>query len=84
MSDAKPDPRDHGQVVRKGRRLSFAWLFPLIALGAAAWMYLDYRDSLGPEIEIRFNDAPGVEAGKTPLIFRGVVAGTATRVKPAA
>ena len=80
MSEEKPEPQDHGQVVRRGRRISFAWLFPLVALGAAVWMYLDYRDSLGPEIRIRFTDAPGVEAGKTPLIFRGVVAGTVTQV----
>ncbi len=57
MSKEKQEPRDHGQVVRKHGRISFAWLFPLIALGAAAWMYLDYVRSLGPEIEIRFNDA---------------------------
>jgi len=43
-------------------------------------MYVDHLDSLGPEIRIRFTDAPGVEAGKTPLIFRGVVAGTTTKV----
>ena len=43
-------------------------------------MYFDYLDSLGPEIEIRFTDAPGMEEGKTPLIFRGIVAGTVTKV----
>lgn len=80
MSGEKEEPQDHGQVVRKRGRISLAWLFPLVALGAAIWMFLDYRDSLGPKIEIRFNDAPGVEAGKTPLIFRGVVAGTVTEV----
>ena len=80
MSAGQEEPTDHGQVMRRGRRISFAWLFPLIALGAAVWMYLDYRDSLGPEIRILFTDAPGVEEGKTPLIFRGVVAGTVTKV----
>ncbi len=80
MSGDQEEPRDHGRVVRKGRRISFAWLFPLVALAAAVWMYLDYLDSLGPEIRIRFIDAPGVEAGKTPLIFRGVVAGVTTKV----
>jgi paraquat-inducible protein B len=44
-------------------------------------MYFDYLDSIGPEIEIRFADAPGMEGGKTPLIFRGVVAGTVTKVQ---
>ncbi|MFM8656375.1 MAG: hypothetical protein ACKOD5_04500, partial [Chthoniobacterales bacterium] len=80
MSRKETEPQDHGRVVRKRGRISFAWLFPLVALAAAAWMYVDYLDSRGPEIEIRFKDAPGVEAGKTPLIFRGVVAGTATEV----
>ena len=80
MSDGKDAPQDHGRVVRKRGRISLAWLFPLIAFGAAIWMYLDYRDSLGPEIRIQFTDAPGVEEGKTPLIFRGVVAGTVTKV----
>ena len=80
MSGDRTEREDHGEVTRRGRRISFAWLFPLIALGAAVWMYLDYRDSLGPEIRIRFTDAPGVEEGKTPLIFRGVVAGTVTKV----
>lgn len=81
MSEAKPaGPQDHGEVVRKRGRISFAWLFPVIALGAAVWMYADYLGSLGPEIRIRFNDAPGVQEGKTPLIFRGVVAGTVTKV----
>ena len=80
MSSPEPAPRDHGQVVRGRRRLSWVWLFPLVALAAAGWMYFDYLDSLGPEIEIRFADAPGIEEGKTPLIFRGIVAGTVTKV----
>lgn len=49
-------------------------------MAGAAWMYFDYLDSIGPEIEIRFTDAPGMEEGKTPLIFRGIVAGTVTKV----
>jgi len=80
VSEAGKEPKDHGKVVRKRGRISLAWLFPLVALGAAVWMYGDYVRSLGPEIEIRFSDAPGVQAGKTPLIFRGVVAGTTTKV----
>lgn len=71
---------DHGHVVRQRGRISWAWLFPCIALGIAAWMYIGHVRSLGPEIEVRFTDAPGIEAGKTPLIFRGVVAGKVTRV----
>ena len=80
MSEPANRPKDHGQVVRGRSGISWAWLFPLLALAGAAWMYFDYLDSLGPEIEIRFTDAPGIEEGKTQLIFRGIVAGTATKV----
>lgn len=80
MSALMPAGQDHGQVVKGGFKVSWAWLFPVVALAAAGWMYFDYLDSLGPEIEIRFTDAPGMEEGKTPLIFRGIVAGTVTKV----
>ena len=80
MSATGPDPEDHGRVVRGRRRVSWAWLFPVIALAAAGWMYFDYIDSVGPEITIRFADAPGMEDGKTRLVFRGVTAGTVTKV----
>jgi paraquat-inducible protein B len=71
---------DHGEVLRQRGGLSWAWLFPLIALGAAGWMYWDHVNSMGPEIQIRFADAPGIEEGKTSLIYRGVVAGKVTDV----
>ena len=74
------EPKDHGKIVRGRRGLSWAWLFPLVALVAAGWMYFDYLDSIGPEIEIHFREAPGMEEGKTPLIFRGLRAGTVTKV----
>jgi len=80
MTTVAPDPEDHGQVVRGRRRVSWAWLFPVIALVASGWMYFDYLDSIGPEIQIRFASAPGMEEGKTRLIFRGVTAGTVTKV----
>ena len=80
MSEPVNSPTDHGQVVRGRTGISWAWFFPLIAFAGAAWMYLDYLNSLGPEIEIRFTDAPGMEEGKTRLIFRGIAAGTVTKV----
>ncbi|MEY3479420.1 MAG: hypothetical protein RIQ71_195 [Verrucomicrobiota bacterium] len=78
MSDT--EPVDHGEVVRKGGGLSWAWLFPLIALGVAGWMYWDHISTMGPEIQIRFKDAPGIEEGKTPLVFRGLIAGRVVHV----
>lgn len=66
--------------MRKRGGISWAWVFPLVALAAAAWMYWDHMSSMGPEIQIRFKDAPGIEEGKTPLIFRGLIAGRVVRV----
>ena len=80
MSNEPGEKIDHGRVVRQRGKISWAWLFPLLALGAALWMYAGYLRSLGPEIEVRFSEAPGIEAGKTHVIFRGVVAGKVTRV----
>jgi len=56
-------------------RVSLAWIFPLIAAGAAVWLFWSDWSSKGPEIEITFNTAPGLQAGKTPLLYRGVTAG---------
>ena len=54
-------PQDHGEVVRKSGGLSWAWLFPLLALAAAGWMYWEHISTMGPEIQIRFKAAPGIE-----------------------
>jgi len=75
------EPKDHGKVVKGRGGLSAAWIFPIIALAAAAWMFYSDLESRGPEIEIWFKDAPGIEVGKTPLIYRGVVAGKVVDVR---
>lgn len=80
MSTAQNNDGDHGEVVRGRGGISWAWLFPLVALGAAGWMYATHFMAQGPEISIRFTDAPGIEAGKTALIYRGVACGRVTQV----
>lgn len=75
-SSSKNTPVDHAEVVqRRGIRISWAWLFPLIAAAATIWLFWSNWRSNGPEIEISFEDAPGIVAGKTPLLYRGVTAG---------
>ena len=72
---------DHGEVVRGRGGISAAWIFPVIAAAAAAWMFAQEIESRGPEIEIRFKDAPGIEVGKTTLIYRGVTAGKVVEMR---
>lgn len=76
------DPVDYGKVVRRpGLRVSWAWVFPILAAAATAWLFWSHWKSNGPEIEIEFETAPGMQAGKTPLIYRGVTAGIVNKVR---
>jgi paraquat-inducible protein B len=61
------------------------WVVPLLAIGIGAWMGLRELHNRGPEITIDFSDGSGVEAGKTPLVYKGVSAGVVKSVelKPA-
>lgn len=76
-----PASDDHAEAVTPGRfRISVAWLFPLLAAAAAGWLFWSNWTSHGPEITIRFATAPGLQAGKSVLIYRGVTAGEITGV----
>lgn len=82
MKNESSPPVDHGQVVRKrGLHISLAWLFPLLAIAATTWLLWSNWRSEGPLVEIHFDTAPGIQAGKTPLIYRGVTAGTVTDLR---
>ncbi len=79
---ADSQPKDHGEVVhRSRRRISWVWLFPVLAAAATTWLFWSNWKSNGPEVEVQFDSAPGIQAGKTPLIYRGVTAGMVTRVR---
>lgn len=81
MNTPSPKSTDHGKVVRApGLHRIWAWVFPALAAAAGIWLLWSNWKSEGPEIEIRFNEAPGIQAGKTSLIFRGVTAGNVTAV----
>lgn len=81
MNEPQDSPTDHGEVVPSPRlHLSWAWLFPVLAALAAGWLFWSNWKSNGPEIEIEFESVPGIQAGKTQLIYRGVVAGLVSRV----
>jgi paraquat-inducible protein B len=74
-------PNDHGEVIPRRRfRISWVWLFPMLAASAASYMFFNNWMSEGPQIDIEFGTAPGIRAGKTPLYYRGVVAGIVTGI----
>lgn len=83
MSESPHPPEEtEGEIVpaRRGR-ISWAWLFPLLALSATIWLFWNNWRSQGPEITVTFAEAPGIQPGKTGLIYRGVQAGQVTDVR---
>jgi len=82
MTKLSDSQKDHGVVVpKKSFQVSWVWLFPVMAASAASYMFANDWLSRGPEIVINFSNAPGIRAGKTELIYRGVVAGTVANVE---
>jgi paraquat-inducible protein B len=72
MSDPAPDP--------SSRTTWLVWLVPLVALAASGWLlHRQYRDR-GPVITIDFANGAGLQAGKTPLLYKGVTIGLVEEV----
>ncbi|GAB4333866.1 MAG: MlaD family protein [Desulfobulbaceae bacterium] len=67
-------------IVRKGRGISPIWILPLVALCITGWLlYTSYLEA-GIPVTIHFNDAEGITAGKTRVMYRGVPVGLVERI----
>jgi len=81
MNNENPDASDaelpQVQVRPSGqRRISSVWIIPIVAAmlaGGLAWRTLSER---GPTITLSFDNADGLEAGKTIVSYRSVPIGT--------
>ncbi len=66
--------------VKKTLDLSPIWILPLIAFCIGSWLlYVSFRDE-GVEITIHFENAAGISAGKTQIIYKGIPAGVVNDV----
>lgn len=73
---------NHAKVVTHANfRFSWVWVFPALAFLAVGWFLFKEWSSRGPLVEIEFHEAPGIEANKTLLFYRGVTAGKVVDVK---
>ena len=52
------------------------WIIPLVAAALGLWLVVKYYSAKGPEIEVTFETAEGIIAGKTPVLCRSVNVGT--------
>lgn len=78
LSPAVPESRAVG--ARK-TRISLVWVIPIVAALAGAWVAVTRIESEGPSIQIVFNSADGLEAGKTKIEYKGVTVGTLTAIR---
>lgn len=77
-TDGQPGER---AVVRKASMLSSIWFIPILALILGAYMVVYSWVSEGPEIEIAFSTADGLEPGKTKVKYRNVDMGVVHKVR---
>ncbi|WP_440216784.1 PqiB family protein [Chromobacterium piscinae] len=68
--------------VRRGRWApSLVWLIPVVAALIGGWLAVHAVLSRGPTITISFQNAEGIEAGKTRIKYKDVEIGEVTSVK---
>jgi paraquat-inducible protein B len=67
--------------ITPGRKFSGIWLIPILALVLGIYMVINNWMNEGPEIEIAFATADGLEQGKTKVKYRNVDMGTVQSVR---
>tara|TARA_R110002072_G_scaffold4508_10_gene31469 strand:+ start:8991 stop:10616 length:1626 start_codon:yes stop_codon:yes gene_type:complete len=67
--------------ISPGRKFSGIWLIPILAMVLGIYMVIDNWLHEGPEIEISFTTAEGLEQGKTKIKYRDVDMGTVQSVR---
>ncbi len=68
-------------MVRKSKKISIVWIIPIVALVLGAWLLYRHKSDEGPLIEVTFDDASGLEVGKTKVKFREVELGDVADIR---
>lgn len=63
------------------RGISIVWLVPIVAAAIGAWLAYTTWQEQGPTIIITFDDAEGLEAGKTKIKYKDVEIGSVEDVQ---
>jgi paraquat-inducible protein B len=82
MSEDTPDDLEVAEaIVSERRRPSIVWLIPLVAAIVGAFVAWRTYSELGPEIQITFASAEGLEAGKTVIRYKHVEVGKVEEIR---
>lgn len=73
--------QDHEPQIVATRTAWLVWIVPLVALLVGGYLLYKEFAGRGPEVRVTFVDGSGIEAGKTPLIYRGVAVGKVEKVR---
>jgi len=65
---------------KKRKAISTVWIVPIVALIVGAWLIIHNIKEKGPEIQIVFKSAEGVQADKTVLKYKDIEIGKVTNV----
>ncbi len=66
--------------IKKGPGISLVWLIPILTALIGGWLVIKTLSEKGPQIEITFKTAEGIEAGKTKVKFKDIEIGVVSRV----
>jgi paraquat-inducible protein B len=80
VKDSETSALPEAQVI-KADRLSLVWLLPILALAVGGWLAYKTWAEQGPTISISFQDASGLQAGKTKVKFKDVDIGQVTTIR---
>ncbi|MDP4625300.1 MAG: intermembrane transport protein PqiB [Akkermansiaceae bacterium] len=79
MSESEPTASK--PELKAAQRWNIVWVVPILAIFIGGWMLWKNISSEGAEIQIRFETADGISAGKTEIKCRSVTVGKVTRVE---
>jgi len=80
---SRPNPGEEfvpAAEVRTKRSFSIVWIIPLLALVIGGWLAYKALSEKGPTITISFENAEGLEAGKTKVKYKNVEIGEVTDI----
>lgn len=74
------EPQVNEPILKKNQRISPFWIFTLLAFVMAGWLLYKSINDAGVRIEIFFDDAQGIDAGRTTIRYQGLEVGMIQRV----
>jgi paraquat-inducible protein B len=76
MTENKPHAEPGApEIIHKSRGIPTVWLVPLVAAVIGGWLWVKHIREAGIPIEISFDTASGIEAGKTKIKHKDIQVG---------